>query len=174
MSLLRSEERRAAEQRDARRTVEESEARRAEAQRSEAQRTTRRAEDVEDATIKAEIKADQAKADLKAQELRDEAPTQPPATAADDSRPAPLFGARAAQEFREQWDATQIGFVDNPRRAVQRADELVTEAMKALTQSVADERARLDAQINGDQASTEHLRLALQRYRAFFQRLLSL
>ena len=169
MSLLRSEERRAAEQRDARRTVEESEARRA-----EAQRTTRRAEDVEDATIKAEIKADQAKADLKAQELRDEAPTQPPATAADDSRPAPLFGARAAQEFREQWDATQIGFVDNPRRAVQRADELVTEAMKALTQSVADERARLDAQINGDQASTEHLRLALQRYRAFFQRLLSL
>ena len=169
MSLLRSEERRAAEQRDARRTVEQSEARRAEAQRS-----TRRAEDVEDATIKAEIKAEQAKADLKAQEPRDEGPAPPPATAADDSRPAPLFGARAAQEFREQWDATQISFVDNPRRAVQRADELVTEAMKALTQSVADERARLDAQINGDQASTEHLRLALQRYRAFLQRLLSL
>ena len=162
MSLLRSEERRAAEQRDARRTVEEVEARRA-----EAQRTTRRAEDIEDAKIKSELKPEP-------EPQRAEAQPTPSTTTGDPQHLAPLFGARAAQEFREQWDATQISFVDNPRQAVQRADELVTDVMKSLTQSFSDERTRLEAQFSGEQASTEHLRVALQRYRSFFERLLSL
>jgi hypothetical protein len=172
MSLLRSKERPSSgeatstqdlrtEQRDARRTVEESEARRA-----EAQRTTRRAEDIEDATIKSELEAEP-------DPLRSDG-QMPPPTPDNPQQLAALFGARAAQEFREQWDATQIGFVDNPRQAVQRADELVTEVMKSLAQSFSDERARLEAQFSGEQASTEHLRVALQRYRSFFQRLLSL
>jgi hypothetical protein len=87
---------------------------------------------------------------------------------------AALFNADAAQDFRSRWDATQIGFVDDPRRAVQQADELVAEVMKTLAQSFADERRQLEAQMHSESASTENLRVALQRYRSFFQRLLSL
>jgi hypothetical protein len=87
---------------------------------------------------------------------------------------AALFGADTAHDFRSRWDATQIGFVDDPRRAVQQADELVAEVMKSLAQTFANERQQLEAQMNSDSASTENLRVALQRYRSFFQRLLSL
>lgn len=97
---------------------------------------------------------------------------QPPAS--DEQRLAPLFNADVAQGFRSRWDATQIGFVDDPRQAVQQADELVAQVMKSLAQSFADERARLEAQLRDESASTENLRVALQRYRSFFQRLLSL
>ncbi|HET9206175.1 MAG TPA: hypothetical protein VFO28_08075 [Burkholderiaceae bacterium] len=86
---------------------------------------------------------------------------------------APLFHADVAQGFRARWDATQIGFVDDPRQAVQQADELVAQVMKSLAQSFADERRQLEAQMK-ETASTENLRVALQRYRSFFQRLLSL
>jgi hypothetical protein len=90
-----------------------------------------------------------------------------------DEQLAPLFHADVAQGFRSRWDATQIGFVDDPRHAVQQADELVAEVMQSLAQSFADERRQLEAQMN-ETASTENLRVALQRYRSFFQRLLSL
>jgi hypothetical protein len=93
--------------------------------------------------------------------------------ASHEQRLAPLFHADVAQGFRARWDATQIGFVDDPRQAVQQADELVAQVMKSLAQSFADERRQLDAQMK-DTASTENLRMALQRYRSFFQRLLSL
>ena len=56
---------------------------------------------------------------------------------------------------------------------MQQADELVAQVMKSLAQSFADERRQLEAQMK-ETASTENLRVALQRYRSFFQRLLSL
>jgi hypothetical protein len=87
---------------------------------------------------------------------------------------AALFTPDVGQGFRSRWDATQIGFVDDPRRAVQQADELVAEVMKSLAQSFADERRQLEAQMTSESTSTENLRVALQRYRSFFQRLLSL
>ena len=91
----------------------------------------------------------------------------------DDQPLPPLFGADAAQAFRVRWDAAQSGFVDDPRQAVEQADELVAQMIKSLAHSVADERARVDAQMN-EAESTENLRVALRRYRAFFQRLLTL
>jgi hypothetical protein len=98
---------------------------------------------------------------------------RPQTDASHEERLAPLFSADVAQGFRARWDATQIGFVDDPRQAVQQADELVAQVMKSLAQSFADERRQLEAQMK-ETASTENLRLALQRYRSFFQRLLSL
>ena len=104
---------------------------------------------------------------------------QPPHTAqpdgADESL-APLFTPEAARDFRASWDAVQIGFVDDPQRAVRQADELVRQMLQNLSQTVSDERAGLDARGDGvaDAASTEKLRVALRRYRAFMQRLLSL
>ena len=87
---------------------------------------------------------------------------------------APLFEQGALENFRFRWGAIQTGFVDNPGGAVKQADELVAAVMKRLAEVFADERANLEqAWANGDDASTEELRVALRRYRAFFDRLLS-
>ena len=88
---------------------------------------------------------------------------------------APLFRSQEAQDFRATWDAVQTGFVDDPKQAVRKADELVAQVMQTLAHSFSDERSRLEGQVDQtDQASTEDLRIALRRYRSFFQRLLSL
>ena len=93
---------------------------------------------------------------------------------ADDSSSAPLFAAEETNGFHARWSAVQVGFVDEPRRAVQQADSLVAEAIKRLAEIFADERAKLDKQWDGgDSVSTEDLRIALRRYRSFFGRLLS-
>jgi hypothetical protein len=88
-------------------------------------------------------------------------------------RLAPLFSTAVAQDFRARWDAVQSGFVDDPRQAVRQADELVAQVMTTLAQNFADERKQLEAHMR-ETASTENLRVALQRYRSFFQRLLTL
>jgi hypothetical protein len=92
----------------------------------------------------------------------------------DDARTAPLLSQSETADFRSRWDALQVSFVDEPRTAVEQADNLVANAMKRLAEVFADERARLEKQWDrGDDVSTEDLRLALRRYRSFFGRLLS-
>jgi hypothetical protein len=86
-----------------------------------------------------------------------------------------LFSPDEAKTLRVQWDSVQVGFVDEPRQAVERADQLVAGAMKRLAEMFAAERSRLEGQWDrGDSVSTEELRLALRRYRGFFGRLLSI
>jgi hypothetical protein len=93
---------------------------------------------------------------------------------ASDEQAAPLLSPDEAKDFRARWDAIQVGFVDEPRRAVEQADSLVAGAMKRLAEMFADERAKLEGQWDrGENVSTEDLRLALRRYRSFFGRLLS-
>jgi len=77
-------------------------------------------------------------------------------------------------EFQTRWEKIQTGFVDEPRQTVEQADELVAEVMKRLAEGFATERERLEGQWGrGEDVSTEDLRVTLQRYRGFFQRLLS-
>jgi hypothetical protein len=87
----------------------------------------------------------------------------------------PLFPDQELPELRNRWDGIQAGFVDQPRKAVEEADSLVASTMKRLAEVFAQERAKLEGQWDrGDNVSTEDLRLALQRYRSFFHRLLSI
>lgn len=89
--------------------------------------------------------------------------------------PVALFNDDEARGFRARWDAIQTGFVDEPRSAVEQADALVDETMKRLTEVFASERGTLEQQWSrGENASTEDLRVALKRYRSFFERLLSI
>jgi hypothetical protein len=94
-----------------------------------------------------------------------------------DSRAAgstPLFPGEELEGLRARWKEIQTAFVDEPRKAVEQADGLVASAMKRLAEVFADERSRLEQQWDrGDNVSTEALRVALQRYRSFFDRLLS-
>ena len=86
----------------------------------------------------------------------------------------PLFAQNDAQEFRTRWEKIQIGLVDEPRKAVEQADELVASAIKRLAEVFATERHKLEAEWDKtDNVSTEDLRIALRRYRSFFDRLLS-
>src|SRR5580704_857730 len=65
------------------------------------------------------------------------------------SEPMPLFSEPEMGDFRSQWSKLQTGFVD--------------------------ERSALEKQWDrADNVSTEDLRVALQRYRSFFDRLLKL
>ncbi len=88
---------------------------------------------------------------------------------------ASLFPAETLGDMRQRWSAIQTRFVDEPRQAVEQADELVEELLTKLTQTFADERTGLEDQWSGDggEVSTEDLRQALQRYRALFGRLLA-
>jgi hypothetical protein len=102
-----------------------------------------------------------------------------PVTVADrqvqDAAPAtPLFSDSDIGDLRSRWSNVQAEFVDEPRRAVEEADQLVATVMQRLAEGFAKERDSLEKQWDsGETASTEDLRMALQRYRAFFNRLLS-
>jgi hypothetical protein len=85
-----------------------------------------------------------------------------------------LLAADDAEAFRARWTDVQHSFVDAPRQAVEQADGLVAELMQHLAKTFADERGRLEGQWDqGGDASTEDLRTAFQRYRSFFERLLT-
>lgn len=100
--------------------------------------------------------------------------TAGPRSATQNEAPTPLFVSHESEDFRHRWNDIQTGFVDEPRQAVERADELVASAIKRLAEIFATERSSLEEQwARGGDASTEDLRLALRRYRAFFDRLLS-
>jgi len=87
----------------------------------------------------------------------------------------PLFTPNEAQDFRSRWEKVQVAFVDEPRKAVQDADALVDATIKKLTEGFAAERSKLEhGWDHGDNVTTEDLRVALRRYRSFFDRLLSL
>jgi|KBSMisStaDraftv2_1062788.scaffolds.fasta_scaffold18572_2 hypothetical protein len=96
-----------------------------------------------------------------------------PADAA--SERAALFEPAVLNDFNTRWSEVQTGFVDEPRSAVQRADALVSDVINRIGDSFSRERAQLEQQWDrGGDVSTEDLRLALQRYRSFFSRLLTL
>jgi hypothetical protein len=99
---------------------------------------------------------------------------QQKSTSAQPDKATPLFPENETANYRNRWTEIQAAFVDEPRHAVEQADGLVAEVIKRLASSFADERSKLEGQWGrGDNVSTEDLRIALQRYRTFFDRLLS-
>jgi hypothetical protein len=84
----------------------------------------------------------------------------------------PLFPRQRADEYAARWDAVKGGFVDDPRQAVGQADQLVGELLDELQELFRAQRQGLEQDLDADEVSTEDLRLALRRYRSFFDRLL--
>ena len=86
----------------------------------------------------------------------------------------PLLGDQELEGYRTRWQTVQVRFVDEPRDTVKEADALVAELMQRLAQTFAEERTNLESQWErGSDVSTEDLRVAMQRYRSFFDRLLA-
>jgi hypothetical protein len=91
-----------------------------------------------------------------------------------ETRLEPLLADDRGESYRERWYELQARFVDEPRDTVQEADTLVAELLQELARGFNEARGRLEEQWSrGDDVSTEDLRLALQRYRSFFERLLA-
>jgi hypothetical protein len=85
-----------------------------------------------------------------------------------------LLSSEDSGAYRARWESIQAGFVDRPRESVEAADSLVAEVMKRVAEGFASARSDLEGQWDrGDEGSTEELRVALQRYRSFFERLLA-
>jgi hypothetical protein len=87
----------------------------------------------------------------------------------------PLFSGNDSQALKSRWEAVQVSFVDEPKKAVEDANRLVSEAIENLTRGCTAERQKLEKQWNeGENVSTEDLRQAIRRYRSLFERLLSI
>ena len=86
-----------------------------------------------------------------------------------------LFSDKDAEGYRSRWLDVQSRFVDAPRESVEAADKLVADVIRQLTTVFADQQKKLESELQkSGKLSTEDLRLALRRYRSFFDRLLSI
>ncbi len=85
-----------------------------------------------------------------------------------------LFAEGDLSGLRSRWTDIQSEFVDDPRECVHKADGLVSDVVEQITAGFSSARSRLEQQwAQGEEASTEALRLTLKRYREFFERLLT-
>lgn len=104
-------------------------------------------------------------ADPELQESADPEPREP--------AELPLLDEAEAAAFLDRWRDVQSRFVDDPQGAVRDGDGLVAELMQALARRFSERKGDLEEQWNrGGEPETEDLRIALQQYRTFFQRLL--
>ncbi|WP_290054249.1 hypothetical protein [Amycolatopsis solani] len=84
----------------------------------------------------------------------------------------PLIDEEKVTGFRDRWQNVQTGFVDDPKQAVREADELVAAVISALATTFAEHKSDLEGQWQQGEPATEELRIALRRYRSFFDQLL--
>ena len=77
--------------------------------------------------------------------------------------------------LKTRWNEIQAEFVDNPHKSVEMADEMVVETLQRIEQLFSEKRMILDERwMNQTDISTEDLRVSLQYYHAFLNRLLEL
>ena len=88
--------------------------------------------------------------------------------------PERLVSSDRADHYGTRWNEVKGMFVDEPRQAVAQADALVGELLDELEQLFSNQRRGIEQGLDNDDTSTEDLRMALRRYRSFFDRLLSL
>jgi hypothetical protein len=84
-----------------------------------------------------------------------------------------LIEPERAASYNSRWKELKGEFVDDPRRAVRGANELVGEVLDELEELFRRQRTDLEQGLDSDQTTTEDLRQALIRSRFFFDRLLS-
>ena len=84
-----------------------------------------------------------------------------------------LIEPERAESYNSRWKELKGEFVDDPRRAVRGANELVGEVLDELEELFRRQRTDLEHGLDSEQTTTEDLRQALGRYRSFFDRLLS-
>ena len=118
-------------------------------------------------------------ADLAAEDRRELEQTQRRASAVPEIPtgvvPVKPLAPERISDFRARWSRVQELFVEDPRRSLEQAGANVQDVIRELGASFARERAELERRMSaGDSVTTEDLRIALRRYKSFFDRLLTL
>lgn len=104
-----------------------------------------------------------------------ETPVESAVTKPNPASKTPYLAEADSARVNERWQAVQTEFVDDPRKSVSEAHQLVSEMVERIVETFTQERNELEAQWSkGANVSTEDLRVSLQRYRTFFERLLPL
>jgi hypothetical protein len=97
-----------------------------------------------------------------------------PGAPRDTAGPELLLPAQKRDDLRHAWLEVQSSFIDEPQEAVRKADRLVQELLRSVSERFDSARRELEGEWQrGDGVNTESLRLAVRRYRALFDRLLS-
>jgi hypothetical protein len=117
-----------------------------------------------------------AAAALPGEQPSDEAPGGGETPAVEDA--GALLPSAETYRLRIRWREVQLGFVDDPRRAVDDAAELVSLAVDRVASllrdqvgALNDDGARGDA--DGGEPDTERLRILMRRYHALLDRMLA-
>lgn len=104
--------------------------------------------------------------------MRESANYQRPGDVAAD--PIAVWSEEAARLIRDRWRDLQVQFIDDPDAAVRGAKNLVTEAVRTLSDRLLAERDEFDPHRDTDRPGTEAMRVAMRRYREFLDRVLAL
>ncbi len=81
----------------------------------------------------------------------------------------PLIDRGSMADFERRWQAVQADFVDDPRRSVGEAGNVMAELMEHIAKSLRQRAADLGAGHAGEM-DTEAMRMELQRYRQLMSR----
>ncbi len=100
-------------------------------------------------------------------------PDEPRPGPDDPGTPSVAGPAARTEQLQERWLAIQSDFVDDPRRSVASAADLVTEAIDTLVTEIKERDASLRGTWESSSADTEVLRNALRDYRSFLDRLVA-
>ncbi|GEL21448.1 hypothetical protein PSU4_04020 [Pseudonocardia sulfidoxydans NBRC 16205] len=99
--------------------------------------------------------------------------SEPSAVSQHEAERTALIPRQRASDYQDRWQVLKAQFVDEPRTAVRDANELVGQVLDEIEETFRTQRSDLERDLHDDAASTEDLRLALGRYRTFFDRLLN-
>jgi hypothetical protein len=96
-----------------------------------------------------------------------------PGAASAGDQPGPQVASMGGDttQFQERWLAIQSDFVDDPRRSVTSASELVQEAIENLVARIRQQEASLRGTWDDPSADTEVLRKVLVDYRSFLDKI---
>jgi hypothetical protein len=70
-----------------------------------------------------------------ASNVPDESAVWPGESNAREAELSPLFSNEEERNFRNRWKNIQTGFVDEPRRSVEQAEELIAKLLQRLAES---------------------------------------
>jgi hypothetical protein len=82
-----------------------------------------------------------------------------------------LLAPADRDELDHRWTAIETGFVEDPKRHIELADDLLGDVIDRLEAQLKHDRERLSAAWRGGDVTTEQLRELLLRYRDSYQRL---
>ena len=107
-----------------------------------------------------------------------EVPVRPAGTVYGSGDEQPLLPAGYHDNLRERWHVLQLQFVDDPKGVAHGAAELVDEALNSLRAALHDRKRELDTWTGGENGDgetgdTEELRLVVQHYREFFEKVVA-